>query len=584
MRTEDFTALVDALLPDDYGTAAFLYAKQATLVALGVRQLLFFLAETTPLRSRLAEEANATALVELLGNCGLAAKDDLRLVRTPPAPPTFRSLGSAPKPEASQLEDSEPQFRSLHATEQEGSYSSMGAAEENLVEVHRPPMDDEAALRQQAEALQAGSVEDLMTLLRELKELRQARHCMQQAQAELEQMREQIQAGVFSGTTARRVLCLIMCAAFKPKGKTKRDIFQPCAKDLELLQMARDDDGRSIIDNLHKGNLSNFHSKLWPTDPSSTADPSVEELNDSIFHHDTKESSTLPVYKDQQKRAASIASIVKKLVDDNIGRPVCVRLLDGHGRMLLSIINEVKKLSLNPEDHLRFQVFEIDEEVKEWHAAVFPERFVETRYLSITSPEADTVCDPADILYLNFCSVPTRLSKEKDGGNRPMNQLVRYLNEEPGASEPCNKESVLTFIAKRMQRMHVMISFFIATPGQNGQPKEGRVDNIPRGQPIGEMDAILPPALAPPASPPASPVRSAEQEVRGGLNCGGCQALFQPTLLPPTFCSLSHLLLCLPSVGDQSPEQRCQGPERARAAVLAARSWALPRHPRIQSP
>ena len=74
MRTEDFTALVDALLPDDDGTAAFLYAKQATFFELRVRQLLFFLAETTPLRSLLADEANAAALVQLLSKCGPAAR------------------------------------------------------------------------------------------------------------------------------------------------------------------------------------------------------------------------------------------------------------------------------------------------------------------------------------------------------------------------------------------------------------------------------------------------------------------------------------------------------------------------------
>ena len=111
MRTEDFTALVDALLPDDDGTAAFLYAKQATFFELGVRQLLFFLAETTPLRLRslLADEANAAALVQLLSKCGLAAEDDLRLVRRPPA--TFRSLGSAPVHSSmGATDDSVPQF------------------------------------------------------------------------------------------------------------------------------------------------------------------------------------------------------------------------------------------------------------------------------------------------------------------------------------------------------------------------------------------------------------------------------------------------------------------------------------------
>ena len=594
MRTEDFTALVDALLPDDDGgTAAFLHAKQAALVALGVRQLLFFLAETTPLRSHLAEEANATSLMELLGKCGLAAEDDLQHVRNPPAPATFRSLERASQPE-----DSEPQFTALAATEHEGVHISLGATEDSAPQFRSPPeasqleeVDTGAKRlerrREEAEVLfKSVSIEALMDLLEKLDEekaahaetkqkLAEACDRTQQARAELDQMKK---AGVGSGTTARRLLSLIMRAAFKPKGKTKRDIFQPCAMDLEVLQMARDEKGRSIIEDLHEGDLSNFHSKLWPTDrPSSTADPSVEELNDSIFHHDTKESSTLPVYEDQQKRAASIASVVQELVDGGIDRPVRVRLLDGHGRMLLSIINEVQILGLNPEDHLRFQVFEIDKEVKKWHAAVFPSKFVETQHLSITSPEADTVCKPADILYLNFCSVHTRLSKHKHDGVSPMDQLVSYLNEETGASEPCNKpcnkESVLTFIAERMQKKtHVMISFFMVTPGQNGQSKDARVDNIPHvtstyltDEPTGEMDVAVSSSTD---RYEVAPVESTEQEVQGGSNCGGLPT--SRVLANLGFRSLSHFLACLISVGGQSPEKRCQGPERARAAVLAA--------------
>ena len=467
MRTEDFTALVDALLPVDDGTAAFLYAKQATFVELGARQLLFFLAETTPLRSRLADEDSASALLQLLSKCGLAAEDDLEHVRTPPE---FRSLSSL-EPETSQPEDSAPVYRAVSPEPEASQLEEVDTSAKKL-----------ARWRQQAEDLMVGDIEALMEMLLELNELKEekaefqkrlkeAQEDTRRARAETEEIRTR-----GAKTTARRVLNLIMRAGFKSKDKAKRDIFQPCEKDLELLQMARDDEGRSIIDDLHEGNLSNFHSKLWPTDPSWTADPSVEELNDSIFHHDTKESSTLPVYKDQQKRAASIASVVKELVDGDIGRPVRVRLLDGHGRMLLSIINEVKKRGLNPEHDLCFQVFEIDKEVKKWHAAVFPSKFVETQYLSITSSEADTVCKPADILYLNFCSVPTRLSKHKHDGVSPMDQLVSYLNEETGASEPCNKpcnkESVLSFIAERMQKKtHVMISFFMVTPGQTASPR-----------------------------------------------------------------------------------------------------------------
>ena len=73
-----------------------------------------------------------------------------------------------------------------------------------------------------------------------------------------------------------------------------------------------------------------------------------------------------------------------------------------------------------------------------------------------------------------------------------MDQLVSYLNGKQGASEPCNKESVLTFIAKRVQqKKNVMISFFMVTPGQNGQSKDAKVDNTPHGQPWYEMDASI---------------------------------------------------------------------------------------------
>ena len=342
MRTEDFTALVDALLPVDDGTAAFLYAKQATFVELGARQLLFFLAETTPLRSRLADEDSASALLQLLSKCGLAAEDDLEHVRTPPE---FRSLSSL-EPETSQPEDSAPVYRAVSPEPEASQLEEVDTSAKKL-----------ARGRQQAEDLMVGDIEALMEMLLELNELKEekaefqkrlkeAQEDTRRARAETEEIRTR-----GAKTTARRVLNLIMRAGFKSKDKAKRDIFQPCERDLELLRMARDDTGRSIIDDLHEGNLSNFHAKLWP-EPSSAEAPSVEELNESIFHHDTKESSTLPVYEDQQKRAASIASVVKELVDGGIGRPVRVRLLDGHGRMLLSIINEVKKLSLNPEDHV----------------------------------------------------------------------------------------------------------------------------------------------------------------------------------------------------------------------------------------
>ena len=528
MRTEDFTALVKALLPVDDGTAAFLYAKQAALAALGVRQLLFFLAETTPLRSRLAD----SALMELLNKCGLAAEDDLRLVRSPqsgslaPAAAASQSEDNAPHFVAcAASDDSAPCFRSLSATDElEDAPSAMddGAAQQHgsLAPAASQLEEDETAVlrRKMEHALTDTSLTpNTKSLLQELwealieakAEAAEDKKRLQEARAELEDIK-----GGRQGTTARRVLSLIMRAAFTAKGKSKRDIFQPCAYDLEVLEMARDDKGKRIIDDLHNGDLSNFLSKLWPTDASSD-----EALNDSIFHHNTKESSTRPVYEDQKARAESIARVVKQLVDGGINRAVRVRLLDGHGRMLLSIINAVKELGLSPEDNLKFQVFEIDEEVKEWHAAVFPKAFVETRHMSITSPDAHTNCEREDILYLNFCSVPTRLSRLSKPS--PMDQLVSYLNNE--ASEPCNKESVLTFMAERVQqKTHVMISFFVVTPHQNGQSRDARVDNMPRGLPSHEVDAAGSSTDEVDAAGSSTDEdEAAPQEVRGGSNNEG---------------------------------------------------------------
>ena len=281
MRTEDFTALVDALLPDDDGgTAAFLHAKQAALVALGVRQLLFFLAETTPLRSHLAEEANATSLMELLGKCGLAAEDDLRHVRNPPAPATLRSL-SAPEQEASQQEDSG--FTDLAATEQHDNDSSMGATEDSApqfrplsAEDSQPhedgttfrslsatepetsqaedkPTDDD--LRQRAQNLMAGNVDVVIALLREIGELKEQnaefQKRLEEAQEDMRRAQEEVKGIRFGNkqTTARRVLSLVMRAAFKQDGKDTRDIFQPCKADLELLKIANS--GEILREPLH---------------------------------------------------------------------------------------------------------------------------------------------------------------------------------------------------------------------------------------------------------------------------------------------------------------------------------------------
>ena len=99
---------------------------------------------------------------------------------------------------------------------------------------------------------------------------------------------------------------------------------------------------------------------------------------------------------------------------------------------------------------------------------------MEDGLMSITDEFADNAdeggCPRADIIYLNFCSIPTRLSRDTaSDGKHQMGRLVDHLNNK--GPEPTDKEMVLRFIACLIRSgVHVLISLFILTPHQNGAP------------------------------------------------------------------------------------------------------------------
>ena len=140
-------------------------------------------------------------------------------------------------------EDSATQFRSLSATEPETS------------QAEDKPTDDEVVLRQRAQNLMAGNVDVVIALLREIGELKEQnaefQKRLEEAQEDMRRAQEEVKGIRFGNkqTTARRVLSLVMRAAFKQDGKDTRDIFQPCKRDLELLEIANS--GEILREPLH---------------------------------------------------------------------------------------------------------------------------------------------------------------------------------------------------------------------------------------------------------------------------------------------------------------------------------------------
>lgn len=179
---------------------------------------------------------------------------------------------------------------------------------------------------------------------------------------------------------AKESFGMLMRAAFgKQTDENKK--FQPCKDDLEFLKRV----DPALCYMLRQGSLVDFCQILHPVDSvlSQTVgeekDPlddqtikSSLEKKDSIFHLHKNVGEDFKEFEDLTLRANELARKISDLWNRSCPELVKVHLLDGHGRMLVCIIKALMDLGLDPDSVLRIKVFEIDEDVHNYHQYVFP--------------------------------------------------------------------------------------------------------------------------------------------------------------------------------------------------------------------
>ena len=206
---------------------------------------------------------------------------------------------------------------------------------------------------------------------------------------------------------AEKVFGLLMRAAFRTSDQNSK--FQPCIDDLEFLKEV----GPALCKTLRIGTLTNFCKTLHPFESENDKEDELN-LNDSIFHlHGNKLKDDITEFEDQTLRANDLAEAIKTILDQKSlepVEPVEVRLLDGHGRMLVCLIRALMKLDVDLDKlvklgRLVLKVFEIDDVVHKYHQYVFPMCVSKCKESIIAMRK-----DPPDsfnnnVVYLNFCSV-----------------------------------------------------------------------------------------------------------------------------------------------------------------------------------
>ena len=92
--------------------------------------------------------------------------------------------------------------------------------------------------------------------------------------------------------------------------------------------------------------------------------------------------------------------VVKILVSGNFKK---LRLMDGHGRMIYLIYNELKKQGhLNLLDHLEIELVDLEDKVINYHKSVFGKcdkfKIIKSNICSMTK-------SPDTLVYMNFCGI-----------------------------------------------------------------------------------------------------------------------------------------------------------------------------------
>ena len=304
------------------------------------------------------------------------------------------------------------------------------------------------------------------------------------AEEQVGRLREQLAALKLDGddktlkedrARAKEVFGLLMRAGFR-REKDVNSKFQPCKDDLQFLKgMAP-----ALCRRLRIGTLRDFCCILHPAAFDFRFrvrrtlrwcvrfdDKEVKkrlEHNDSIFHlHRNSVEEDYTEFLDQTARAETLAREIESTWRRDRTRPVQVRLLDGHGRMLVCLIKAVMDLGLDPDEVLDLTVFEIDEEVHGYHQYVFPRCIKKRKETVIDIRRNMGTEDEQSVIYLNFCSVPPGNKKSWD---------AYFRNQSASHWVPhCCKETVLKYIWEVTHHPYyctVMISLVIKDTSAEG--------------------------------------------------------------------------------------------------------------------
>ena len=164
------------------------------------------------------------------------------------------------------------------------------------------------------------------------------------------------------------------------------------------------------------------------------------EKNDSIFHLHKNVTEDIEEFKDLTLRANELARKISDHWKRSSPKLVKVHLLDGHGRMLVCIIKALMDLGLDPDSVLRIKVFEIDEDVHNYHQYVFPTKVGKVKRSIITTFDIDQ----NSVIYLNFCSVASGKDDEAWKSHFEGQSSEEWVPH-------CCKENVLKYIWKVMR-------------------------------------------------------------------------------------------------------------------------------------
>lgn len=227
--------------------------------------------------------------------------------------------------------------------------------------------------------------------------------------------------------------------------------FQPSKDELYVLSTMFP----ALFATLRFQTLKDMHRILSPflgmdekADVGVLVDDSQEALHqfqNSVFWVQHKLNDNVNEFNDHMSRARYLVKLLQSSralpgagAESRGGdEPKKAYFLDGHDRMLLCILQAMEEVGIDPnQSAIELVCIDIDPEVHAWHESFFP---TSVRCLHRDALEIGVASDlevgPGDVVYLNFCSVPDRVTN------------VFF-----------NKEEVLKHACRLSQMCHMMLS------------------------------------------------------------------------------------------------------------------------------